>query len=161
MFYVKPFKSCTIPIFKEYLHCSWYNLAVFLNKWTKLFCQLVWRWLLQSEPSMVKRLKSPVLFKTGKNTRPLSMGSMELRQQQLSRSLKWSSNKIMFTAYQCEQSLRTRTLYVSIQNFDWKANIFQACSSFNTDSFPIKSKLVRSEERRVGKECRSRWSPYH
>ena len=24
-----------------------------------------------------------------------------------------------------------------------------------------KIKLVRSEERRVGKECRSRWSPYH
>ena len=23
------------------------------------------------------------------------------------------------------------------------------------------SRLVRSEERRVGKECRSRWSPYH
>ena len=23
------------------------------------------------------------------------------------------------------------------------------------------TKLVRSEERRVGKECRSRWSPYH
>ena len=22
-------------------------------------------------------------------------------------------------------------------------------------------KIVRSEERRVGKECRSRWSPYH
>ena len=25
----------------------------------------------------------------------------------------------------------------------------------------ILSALVRSEERRVGKECRSRWSPYH
>ena len=25
----------------------------------------------------------------------------------------------------------------------------------------IKSNDVRSEERRVGKECRSRWSPYH
>ena len=24
-----------------------------------------------------------------------------------------------------------------------------------------KTVLVRSEERRVGKECRSRWSPYH
>ena len=24
-----------------------------------------------------------------------------------------------------------------------------------------KTTLVRSEERRVGKECRSRWSPYH
>ena len=23
------------------------------------------------------------------------------------------------------------------------------------------AKLCRSEERRVGKECRSRWSPYH
>ena len=25
----------------------------------------------------------------------------------------------------------------------------------------LASKGVRSEERRVGKECRSRWSPYH
>ena len=25
----------------------------------------------------------------------------------------------------------------------------------------VRSKHVRSEERRVGKECRSRWSPYH
>ena len=25
----------------------------------------------------------------------------------------------------------------------------------------FKEKHVRSEERRVGKECRSRWSPYH
>ena len=26
---------------------------------------------------------------------------------------------------------------------------------------PRKNVFVRSEERRVGKECRSRWSPYH
>src|SRR2546427_9563518 len=26
---------------------------------------------------------------------------------------------------------------------------------------PISSSRARSEERRVGKECRSRWSPYH
>src|SRR5256885_5321645 len=25
----------------------------------------------------------------------------------------------------------------------------------------IQTKNIRSEERRVGKECRSRWSPYH
>ena len=25
----------------------------------------------------------------------------------------------------------------------------------------VVSPLIRSEERRVGKECRSRWSPYH
>ena len=27
--------------------------------------------------------------------------------------------------------------------------------------FGIYAKAERSEERRVGKECRSRWSPYH
>ena len=27
--------------------------------------------------------------------------------------------------------------------------------------FLIPANLIRSEERRVGKECRSRWSPYH
>ena len=26
---------------------------------------------------------------------------------------------------------------------------------------PGRINLIRSEERRVGKECRSRWSPYH
>ena len=26
---------------------------------------------------------------------------------------------------------------------------------------PVETFAVRSEERRVGKECRSRWSPYH
>src|SRR2546423_191721 len=32
------------------------------------------------------------------------------------------------------------------------------------DSYPLAitdAGLIRSEERRVGKECRSRWSPYH
>ena len=32
----------------------------------------------------------------------------------------------------------------------------------NTDkALPITANVTRSEERRVGKECRSRWSPYH
>ena len=29
------------------------------------------------------------------------------------------------------------------------------------DSPKLRSIVTRSEERRVGKECRSRWSPYH
>ena len=32
---------------------------------------------------------------------------------------------------------------------------------FSLSSPLLESGLVRSEERRVGKECRSRWSPYH
>src|SRR3712207_35520 len=34
-------------------------------------------------------------------------------------------------------------------------------SSFNWAVRWVSPTLVRSEERRVGKECRSRWSPYH
>ena len=30
-----------------------------------------------------------------------------------------------------------------------------------TGRYRINRNLLRSEERRVGKECRSRWSPYH
>ena len=32
---------------------------------------------------------------------------------------------------------------------------------FSQDSLEITDDIIRSEERRVGKECRSRWSPYH
>ena len=31
----------------------------------------------------------------------------------------------------------------------------------NKREMKYKEQIVRSEERRVGKECRSRWSPYH
>ena len=31
----------------------------------------------------------------------------------------------------------------------------------SADVEAIQDILMRSEERRVGKECRSRWSPYH
>src|SRR3989440_5743676 len=34
-------------------------------------------------------------------------------------------------------------------------------SRTNPAQFSTTSLLARSEERRVGKECRSRWSPYH
>src|SRR5687768_5931065 len=32
---------------------------------------------------------------------------------------------------------------------------------FKDYDVPIREETARSEERRVGKECRSRWSPYH
>src|SRR3989441_11740183 len=35
----------------------------------------------------------------------------------------------------------------------------QLCQQFGLDA--ITDSVGRSEERRVGKECRSRWSPYH
>ena len=46
------------------------------------------------------------------------------------------------------------------------ADIFKDRLVDNTPVYPGKdhsgmTPLARSEERRVGKECRSRWSPYH
>ena len=40
---------------------------------------------------------------------------------------------------------------------------YQALRAYFTDEMPAAevADRFRSEERRVGKECRSRWSPYH
>ena len=46
-------------------------------------------------------------------------------------------------SYQTEDEIADRALKYFVENFQLKAD------------------LDRSEERRVGKECRSRWSPYH
>ena len=42
-----------------------------------------------------------------------------------------------------------------------KAKITLAKSSYTYNGKAKKPAVTRSEERRVGKECRSRWSPYH
>ena len=50
--------------------------------------------------------------------------------------------------------------YTNIANSMWQN---QSCNLENLypDSYRVIYPMVRSEERRVGKECRSRWSPYH
>src|SRR3712207_9302981 len=48
------------------------------------------------------------------------------------------------------------TFVLSWNNFIWPFVIVT-----NTDRMTIPVGLARSEERRVGEECRSRWAPYH
>ena len=47
----------------------------------------------------------------------------------------------------------------------WKEDIEDGASVMTVEYRPVEYgkdyDVVRSEERRVGKECRSRWSPYH
>ena len=38
---------------------------------------------------------------------------------------------------------------------------YKACHEAFDDKLRYLEDIGRSEERRVGKECRSRWSPYH
>ena len=43
----------------------------------------------------------------------------------------------------------------------FNTNEFEAWKGAFRECTKLASKTIRSEERRVGKECRSRWSPYH
>ena len=45
--------------------------------------------------------------------------------------------------------------------YDWSVEDPMTTATSGLDSFAIIIYSLRSEERRVGKECRSRWSPYH
>src|SRR2546422_6325764 len=61
-----------------------------------------------------------------------------------------------------------RTLQATLTRWDWSPFMPNWISGYSPE-VPLRRKLaklvnadaMRSEERRVGKECRSRWSPYH
>ena len=53
-----------------------------------------------------------------------------------------------------------KAAYYFIYLFHIPAFVYLSGSLSRTD-FGVKQGAERSEERRVGKECRSRWSPYH
>ena len=73
------------------------------------------------------------------------------------------SNNVYYPKDETEVSDLIRELYkqdspTEIIGNNSKSFIGNKTQSANTTSL---SKISRSEERRVGKECRSRWSPYH
>ena len=65
---------------------------------------------------------------------------------------------------------RAVPLELSADNYDWytegepeeRALLLAAAASLGIEACALEERIARrSEERRVGKECRSRWSPYH
>src|SRR5256885_12046991 len=100
---------------------------------------------------------------TGAELRTLFFFSSRRRHTRLQGD--WSSDV-------CSSDLGRMTIRWAHDNVDaWlkKLNPEAALIMFGTndlhdvplDEYEKKLRLVRSEERRVGKECRSRWSPYH
>ena len=70
---------------------------------------------------------------------------------------------LLFTSFSLSQSKKKPKVQVRISP---KAEVFQIIGltkvSISYSRPGVKGrKIWRSEERRVGKECRSRWSPYH
>ena len=45
--------------------------------------------------------------------------------------------------------------------FDIEIDELTVLITYDTVGLAFQHDIYRSEERRVGKECRSRWSPYH
>ena len=66
-----------------------------------------------------------------------------------------------------EVSIINQTLNINLKEYPLINSIDLQGEKSNTvkksilEKLSLKSKNSRSEERRVGKECRSRWSPYH
>ena len=59
-------------------------------------------------------------------------------------------------------SARKTTLALAVAlSFAWQAPVFAHGGEAHMVPMDKTLKEFRSEERRVGKECRSRWSPYH
>ena len=48
-----------------------------------------------------------------------------------------------------------------VENTEWLPGVIALLTEVETDYPHFDTCCNRSEERRVGKECRSRWSPYH
>src|SRR5256885_9227737 len=48
-----------------------------------------------------------------------------------------------------------------VTNGDWMCLPHLDHTDIKKETFKLWPERIRSEERRVGKECRSRWSPYH
>ena len=74
-----------------------------------------------------------------------------------------NSAKLFWSVVKRTMKVYARSIPETIFSAAFKDSIFSGNSKsqiFSTLAM-IALELERSEERRVGKECRSRWSPYH
>src|ERR1041384_8566265 len=69
-------------------------------------------------------------------------------------------HEILRTYFELQPAMKTPVQVVRPEaEFVWRENDPE--SVVERQEQPLCAALTRSEERRVGKECRSRWSPYH
>src|SRR3712207_9423615 len=99
--------------------------------------------------------------------------SLEIQENGTRIKLEKQNNKVIYKESMIENSQYTKSYKTLDDNVkveelqdikDVNENLYIVKSpivgTFYAASAPDKEPFVRSEERRVGKECRSRWSPY-
>ena len=77
-----------------------------------------------------------------------------------------NTNNCVVSFLAMQQAIRVRKIQELFLQQEF-VNFEELCSKYEASKSSIRRDLIeleqkgRSEERRVGKECRSRWSPYH
>jgi len=67
----------------------------------------------------------------------------------------------VFCVVECSSSLFRKEFEITSEPLDLVISIHDLKDNVIVSCFAVVIGKIRSEERRVGKECRSRWSPYH
>ena len=86
----------------------------------------------------------------------------ELLKESLKKDYNISDYEIIYNEYN-KPYLKNEKIYFNISHSNGTIVLVISDKEIGVDVeyFVYKESVVRSEERRVGKECRSRWSPYH
>ena len=79
-------------------------------------------------------------------------------QKQITNSIKSLDKKVMQAI---DVAYNRIYKFHSLQKFKDISYVDKYKNKLEYKYIPLESVAIRSEERRVGKECRSRWSPYH
>ena len=71
-------------------------------------------------------------------------------------------NGMMRERMKTEEKMRWNTMTLEFESRPCNESFARvSAAAFLAQLNPTVEEVARSEERRVGKECRSRWSPYH
>ena len=85
----------------------------------------------------------------------------EQKEQLLQYSVDWSEDQILDEIEKRAVYLNRCSYYEEVLDFLENDREVRDISMYINPLYYTDTEYYRSEERRVGKECRSRWSPYH
>ena len=70
-------------------------------------------------------------------------------------------NRLTPEAFKDSKKIPLVVVLDHVRSLNNVGSVFRTSDAFRVESIYLCGITARSEERRVGKECRSRWSPYH
>ena len=146
-------KILTTPISAEDLKDIKIGDIVYLNGSMTTCRDVAHRRLVEEGRELPVDVRNNAIFHAGPIIRPLENDKFEMVSVGPTTSMRMEKFEYEFVK---ETGVR-----VIIGKGGMKENTERACKEFGAIHCVFPAGNARSEERRVGKECRSRWSPYH